>query len=104
MPLASRKEDKCVHAGWSPSPFDITEGASKVYIESKLAARVDDATTVHTKGDSTHNKSGGSNVKPKISSGSSNVFIEGKAAARIGDSVDCGATVNTGCAKVYIGG
>ena len=100
MPIASRKEDKCVHEGWSPSPFDITEGASKTYIEGELAARVDDATTAHSKGSTTHNTSGA----PKISSGSSNVFIENKAAARIGDSVDCGATVDTGCSKVYIGG
>jgi len=104
MPKASRKGDTCVHEGWSPSPFDITQGASKTYIEGELAARVDDATTAHSKGNTTHNKSGSNTVAPKISSGSSNVFIENKAAARIGDSVDCGATVDTGCSKVYIGG
>lgn len=92
MPLASRILDLTDHPGAITGP-----GATRVYIEKMLAARVGDGHAC------AFPPPAGPHGANAVLFGSLSVFIENKAAARRGDTCACGASISTSAMTVGIG-
>jgi uncharacterized Zn-binding protein involved in type VI secretion len=94
MPLAARIADLTNHPGAiAPGPGL----PPRVFIEKKMAARVDD---LHV---CAFPPPAGPHPSNKIEAGSVTVYFSKKAAARVGDLCGCGAQISLGAFTVYIG-
>jgi uncharacterized Zn-binding protein involved in type VI secretion len=95
MKKAARRGDLCTgHDDCSPRPAQ--RGSPHVTFNARAALRVTDPFVNH--GCAAHAPHPG-----KVAEGSTTVTIDGLPAARVTDPVDCGSTIQTGSADVYIG-